>query len=54
MACARVQIEAIKLFQFLNTLQARLTEGALSIESMENDAFQKIAKSQIMVVSKGP
>src|ERR1039457_1888285 len=54
MAGAGIQIEAIELLQFEDALEAGLIEGALSIESVQNDAFQEIAESQVVVVGKGP
>src|SRR5579859_1091813 len=53
MAGAGIQIEAIELLQFPDALQFGLMEGALSIEGMQNNAFQQVAESQIVIVGKG-
>src|SRR5258708_27428324 len=54
MAGPGIRIEALKFFSFLDALQAGPMEGKLSIEGVQNDAFQEIPESQIAVVSKGP
>ena len=53
-ACAGVQIETIELFQLLDPAQTGLVKGTLSIKSMENNAFEQITESHIVVVGKGP
>src|SRR5580658_2390990 len=54
MARTGIQTEAVELLQFLDALQAVRIERALSIESVQNDAFQKIAERQVVVVGKRP
>src|SRR5260370_7394904 len=54
MNCAGSQMQGVKLFQVLDASQTDLIEGALSIKSVQHNAFQEIAQIQIVVVSKGP
>jgi hypothetical protein len=53
-ACPGVQIKTIDFFQLLDPAQTGLVKGTLSIESMENNAFEQITESHIVVVGKGP
>ena len=53
MAGAGVKIETIEFLQFLDPLQVGGIERALSIEGMQNNAFQKIAERQVVIVGKG-
>jgi hypothetical protein len=53
MAGVGIQVESIELFQFLYAFQTVLIEGALSIEGMQDDAFQEISERQIAVFSEG-
>jgi hypothetical protein len=52
-ACAGVQIETIELFQLLNPAQTGLVKGTLSIKSMEDNTFEQITESHVVVFGKG-
>ena len=54
MARLGIQTEAVELLQFLDAFETFRTERALSIESVQNDTFQKIAERQVAVIGKGP
>lgn len=52
-ACAGVQIETIELFQVLDPAQTGLVKGTLSIKSMEDNTFEQITESHVVVFGKG-
>jgi hypothetical protein len=52
-ACAGVEIETIELFQVLDPAQTGLVKGTLSIKSMEDNTFEQITESHVVVFGKG-
>src|ERR1700733_3802237 len=54
MTGAGVQLKAIELFQFLDSLQTGGIERAHSVESVKNYAFQEVAQSHVVVIGKSP
>ena len=44
-----VEIEAVKLLQFPDTLQRSLAKRALAVKSVQHDALEQVAKGQIAV-----
>ena len=51
-ACAGVQIETIELLQVLDPAQTGLIKGTLSIKSMEDNTFEQITESHVVVFGK--
>ena len=48
-----IEIEVIELLEGANALEGRAAEGAFPVESMEDDAFQQIAKREIVIFGEG-
>ena len=49
MACCRIQVEVIELFQIANTGKRLGLEGTLAIEGVENDSLEQVSEAHVMV-----
>src|SRR5256885_7121519 len=49
MARSRIQLQAIKLFQFPNPTERFLAERAIAIEGVKHNSFEQIAKCKVVV-----
>jgi len=54
MACTGIQIEVVEFFQFTDSLQIALIEGAFSIENVQNNALEEVAECDVVVIREGP
>jgi hypothetical protein len=48
-ACCRIQVEVIELFQIANTGKRLGLEGALAIEGVENDSLEQVSEAHVVV-----
>src|ERR1700683_3616559 len=48
MTGAEIEVEAVKLLQFLDAPARRLLERRLAVKSVQHNAFQQIAQGQIV------
>ncbi len=53
MARAGIEIESVELFQGLDFMQTGGLKRAFSVEGVEDDAFEEIAESQVVVIGEG-
>jgi Raf kinase inhibitor-like YbhB/YbcL family protein len=52
-AGAEIEIEAVKLLQFLDALARRLLERRSAVKSVQHDAFEQVAEGQIVKFGQG-
>ena len=48
-ACCRIQVEVIELFEIANTGKRLGLKGALAIEGVENDPLEQVSEAHIVV-----
>src|SRR5437867_6677202 len=49
MACCRIQVEVIELFQIANTGERLGLEGTLAIEGVEDDSLEQVSEAHVVV-----
>lgn len=53
MARARIKLQSIELFEFLNTLDRRRTERRFAVERVQYDSLKQIAEGEVVVFGEG-
>lgn len=52
MTGAGIEFEAVKALQFADALEGVALEGALAVEGVEDDAFEEVAESEVVVLGE--
>jgi len=53
MACRGIEVEVIELLEIADALKRGRSKGAFAIEGVEDDAFEKVAEGEVMVLGEG-